>query len=145
MLIVFMWIITIRITITRHVLQIILIILIVWYLITLDKFSYLSSLAKRDVIFNNLIKFYSSTPSPFNFYINSSFNSITVIKNVFNNHLTNKSLIPWGIILSSTVGIKFTQIELNMIKLPYFLKSVITGILLSDGSIVFGNVMLRNK
>lgn len=47
----------------------------------LGKISHVSSLAKRDVSFNNLIKLYSSTPSLFNFYINSSFNnSVTVLQ-----------------------------------------------------------------
>lgn len=39
---------------------------------------------------------------------------------------------------------KFTQVELNMVKLPFFVKNVITGILLSDGCIVFGCVKSKN-
>lgn len=49
----------------------------------------------------------------------------------------NKSLILWGTNLHSTVGEKLTQNELNIMKLPYFIKSVIIGILLSDGYIIF--------
>jgi hypothetical protein len=56
----------------------------------------------------------------------------------FNNKKdTNKSLILWGTNLHSTVGEKLTQNELNIVKLPYFIKSVIIGILLSDGYIIF--------
>ena len=68
------------------------------------------------------------------------------MKNIhlINNNLTNKYLIPWGVYLSSTVGSKFTQTELNMVKLPFFVKNVITGILLSDGSIIFGCVRSKN-
>ena len=50
---------------------------------------------------------------------------------------TNKSLILWGTNLHTTVGVKLTQNELNIVKLPYFIKSVIIGILLSDGYIIF--------
>lgn len=65
-------------------------------------------------------------------------------KLVIYNNLTNKDLILWGVKLSSTVGSKFTQVELNMVKLPFFVKNVITGILLSDGCIVFGSVKSKN-
>lgn len=40
-------------------------------------------------------------------------------KLVIYNNLTNKDLILWGVKLSSTVGSKFTQVELNMVKLPF--------------------------
>jgi len=39
-----------------------------------------------------------------------------------------KSLILWGTNLHSTVGEKLTRNELNIVKLPYFMKSVIIGI-----------------
>jgi hypothetical protein len=45
-------------------------------------------------------------------------------------------LILWGINLHTTVGVKLTQNELNIVKLPYFIKSVIIRILLSDGYII---------
>ena len=54
-----------------------------------------------------------------------------------NINYNNKSLTLWGYNLYSTVGIKLTQNELNMIKLPCFIKSVMIGLLLSDGYIVF--------
>lgn len=38
----------------------------------------------------------------------------------------------WGTNLHTTVGVKLTQNELNIVKLPYFIKNVIIGILLSD-------------
>ena len=49
----------------------------------------------------------------------------------------NKSLVQWGTNLQSTARIRFTKNELSMVKLPYFVKSVIIGLLLSDGYIVF--------
>jgi hypothetical protein len=52
-----------------------------------------------------------------------------------NNHC--KSLVIWGDNLYSTVGTKFYQNELNMVKLPYFIKSVIIGLILSDEYINF--------
>jgi hypothetical protein len=58
------------------------------------------------------------------------------------NKNTNKSLILCGTNLHSTVGEKFTQNELNIVKLSYFIKSVIIGILLSDGYIIFS---IRSK
>ena len=50
---------------------------------------------------------------------------------------TNKSLILWGTNLHSTVGEKLTPNELNIVRLPYFIKSVIIGVLLSHGYIIF--------
>jgi hypothetical protein len=58
----------------------------------------------------------------------------TIIK-----HLECKSLVPWGDNLYSTVGIKLSQKELDMIKLSLFAKSVMIGLLLSDGYIVFSS------
>jgi hypothetical protein len=54
-----------------------------------------------------------------------------------------KFLVIWSTNLYSTVGIKFTRNELNMVKLPYFIKSVIIGLLLSDEYISFYSK--RNK
>lgn len=46
----------------------------------------------------------------------------------------NNSLVIWGTNLSSSVGIgRITKQESNMIKLPSYQKSVIVGLLLSDG------------
>lgn len=54
-----------------------------------------------------------------------------------NTNYNNKSLILWGYNLYFTVVIKLTKNELNIIKLPCFIKSVMIGLLLSDGYIVF--------
>lgn len=64
-------------------------------------------------------------------------------KFILNNNLTNKYLV---VNLSSALALenKFTQIELNIRKLSYFVKSVITGILLSDDSIIFDYVRSKN-
>jgi len=50
---------------------------------------------------------------------------------------TNKSLMLWGTNLHSTVGEKLTRNELNIVRLPYFIKSVIIGVSLSHGYIIF--------
>lgn len=69
------------------------------------------------------------------------------MKNKFllNNNLANKYLV---VNLSSALTLalenKFTQIELNIRKLSYFVKSVITGRLLSDDSIIFDYVRSKN-
>jgi len=64
-------------------------------------------------------------------------NSKSIKEALYLNNNKNKCLILWGTNLQSTVGIKFTQNELNIIKLPYYIKSVMIGILLSDGYIFF--------
>jgi len=46
-----------------------------------------------------------------------------------NTNYNNKSLTLWGYNLYFTVGIKLTQNELNMIKLPCFIKSVMIELL----------------
>lgn len=51
----------------------------------------------------------------------------------------NKSLVIWGDYLYSTVKEKFSISELNMVKLPNYIKSIIIGILLSDGYITFSS------
>jgi len=56
----------------------------------------------------------------------------------------SKDLVIWGANLYSTVGIRFTQNELNMVKLPYFIKSVMIGLLLSDGYISFYGKRSKN-
>ena len=46
----------------------------------------------------------------------------------------NLSLVVWGTNLTSTVGMgRITKQESNMIRFPYYQKSVIIGLLLSDG------------
>ena len=56
----------------------------------------------------------------------------------------SKDLVIWGTNLYSTVGSRFTQNELNMVKLPYFIKSVMIGLLLSDGYINFYGKRSKN-
>ncbi len=48
-----------------------------------------------------------------------------------------KSLVYWGISLPCTVGVKLSPTELDNIKLANFIKSVMVGMLLSDGYILF--------
>ncbi len=51
-----------------------------------------------------------------------------------NNYLINeKSLVLWGSNLSSTAGTKYTKYVLSIINLPNDIKSIIVGIILSDG------------
>jgi hypothetical protein len=46
----------------------------------------------------------------------------------------NLSLVVWGTNLTSSVGMgRITKQESNMIRFPYYQKSVIIGLLLSDG------------
>jgi len=47
----------------------------------------------------------------------------------------NKGLVIWGTNLQSTTGKRYTKYELNIIKLPNNIKSIILGIILSDGHI----------
>nr|NP_074958.1 orf125 [Podospora anserina] len=48
------------------------------------------------------------------------------------------SLVVWGINLTSTVGMeRFTKVVRNMIQLPSYQKSVIVGLILSDGWLRF--------
>jgi hypothetical protein len=51
-----------------------------------------------------------------------------------NNYLINeKSLVLWGSNLSYTAGTKYTKYVLSIINLPNDIKSIIVGIILSDG------------
>jgi len=61
-------------------------------------------------------------------------NSINKLKNS-NNSRDNLSLVLWGNILSSTTRIRYTKHELSIVKLPEKVRSVIVGIILSDGHI----------
>nr|YP_010608757.1 hypothetical protein PNX16_mgp014 [Drechslerella dactyloides]WAN89837.1 hypothetical protein [Drechslerella dactyloides] len=50
------------------------------------------------------------------------------------------SLVVWGINLTSSEGNgRISKQESNMVKLPYYQKNVIIGLLLSDGWLTFGN------
>lgn len=77
-----------------------------------DSYSYLKSIFKQQ---NKNVKYYS-----------------TYVKK-------NTEIVVWGTNLSSTVGTgRLTKIEKNMIVLPFYQKSVIIGILLSDGHLASG-------
>lgn len=56
----------------------------------------------------------------------------------------NKSLVVLGKNLTSTVGEKFTLKQLRMVKLASYQHSVIIGLLLSDGWLVFGGARSKN-
>lgn len=59
------------------------------------------------------------------------------ISSMANRSNTNLSLVLWGTNLTSSVGLgKFTKQVSNMLKLPSYQKSVIIGIILSDGWII---------
>lgn len=47
--------------------------------------------------------------------------------------INEKSLVLWGSNLSSTAGTKYTKYLLSIINLPNDIKSIIVGIILSDG------------
>ena len=45
----------------------------------------------------------------------------------------NLSIVLWSSNLSSTAGIRYTKHELSIVKIPYEIKSIFIGIILSDG------------
>ena len=49
--------------------------------------------------------------------------------------IKEKSLVLWGSNLNSTAGTRYTKYELSIIKLPNDIKSIMIGIILSDGHI----------
>lgn len=49
--------------------------------------------------------------------------------------INEKSLVLWGSNLGSTAGTRYTKYELSIIKLPNDIKSIIIGIIISDGHI----------
>lgn len=54
--------------------------------------------------------------------------------------LPETRIVIWGQNISSSVGLgRFTKQVSNMIRIPDFQQSVITGLLLSDGWLIFGN------
>jgi hypothetical protein len=53
--------------------------------------------------------------------------------NIINYSSSPKNLVIWGNNLYSTVGIRYTKHELNIVKLPENVRSIIIGIILSDG------------
>jgi hypothetical protein len=61
------------------------------------------------------------------------------------NFSAKTSLVVWGTNLSSSVGKgRFTKQESNMIKLPYYQKSIIIGLLLSDGWLTIASKTTKN-
>ena len=57
-----------------------------------------------------------------------------------NNFLINeKSLVIWGSNLGSTAGTRYTKYVLSIINLPNNIKSIMVGIILSDGHIAFNS------
>jgi hypothetical protein len=81
-------------------------------------------------------KFFKNIPRNLSNIRWSSISNKKLVNITYNTNYKNKSLILLSSNLHSTVGMKLTQNELNMIKLPYFVKSVMIGLLLSDGYIV---------
>ena len=53
-----------------------------------------------------------------------------------NNTNKNMSLVVWGSNLYSTVGVRMTIKELKVIALPILIRSIIVGLLLSDGYLI---------
>jgi len=75
------------------------------------------------------------------FYPKSRFIRKFSTKRVYN----NLSLAVWGQNLPSSVGLgRFTKQESNMIQLPPFIKSVIIGLLLSDGWLTIASKTNKN-
>jgi len=56
----------------------------------------------------------------------------------------NTSLVVWGQNLQSTVDYRFSHKELAMVRLSPYTKSVIVGLILSDGSISFASETNKN-
>ena len=61
-----------------------------------------------------------------------------------NSNSTNQSLELWGTNLISTVGVKFTRTQLAMVRLAPYQYSVIIGLLLSDGWLIFASKTSKN-
>lgn len=54
------------------------------------------------------------------------------------------ALMVWGTNLPSTVGIKYTLVQLAMVKLPLYIQRIIVGLILSDGGLSFAGVRSKN-
>jgi hypothetical protein len=57
---------------------------------------------------------------------------------------SKKSIVVFGTNLTSTVGIKFTRTQLTIIKLAPYQKSVIIGLILSDGWLTIASKTSKN-
>ena len=60
-------------------------------------------------------------------------------RNISTKRVNNNCLCLWGTNLGSTTGEKFLRKELAMVKLLFYQKSVIVGLILSDGWLIFGS------
>lgn len=74
-------------------------------------------------------------------FVNKRFYS--VIKHNDENPL-HTNLVLWGNNLSSTVGVRFSRSQLSLVKLPLYIRSVIVGLVISDGWIIFENKTSKN-
>lgn len=54
------------------------------------------------------------------------------------------ALVVWGTNLPSTVGIKYTLVQLAMVKLPLYIQGIIVGLILYDGGLSFAGVRSKN-
>jgi hypothetical protein len=59
--------------------------------------------------------------------------------NIINYSSTPKNLVVWGDNLYSTVGIIYTKHDLSIVKLPENVRSIIIGIILSDGHVALAS------
>lgn len=58
--------------------------------------------------------------------------------------LGSTNVVLWGNNLSSTVGVRFSRYQLSLVKLPLYIRSVIVGLVISDGWIIFENSTSKN-
>lgn len=83
-----------------------------------------------------------------NFYSNKITNVVnfsTSFKPIkLNGYTSSKSIVVFGSNLTSTIGLRFTLNQLAMVKLAAYRKSVIIGLLLSDGWSRFSNQRSKN-
>lgn len=54
------------------------------------------------------------------------------------------ALVVWGTNLPCTVGIKYTLVQLAMVKLPSYIQGILVGLILSDGGLSFASVRSKN-
>ena len=92
-----------------------------------------------------LAGFSDALPNILDCCVKKSSSSKQKIKKASQETSPGTSLIIWGQNLTSSVGLgRFTKQESNMIQLPSFFKSVICGLLLSDGWLTFASKTHKN-
>lgn len=70
---------------------------------------------------------------------------LEIILQIVGGQINNTQIVPWGTNLSSNVGYpRFNKIINNMVELPFLIKSIIYGILLSDGWLNFASKNNKN-